>query len=117
VVSDSRYVRKALAIALEERDPVCVVPHCTVTEPLQRDHWQVDYSKNGPTSLDNLARLCVYHHRQKTNQGWRLIGPSGQWRFEKPPGAEGLPDASDPDAADPGTESRGNDPPTQDGLF
>jgi hypothetical protein len=112
VVSDSRYVRKALAIALEERDQTCVVPQCTVTDPLQRDHWQVDYSKNGPTSLDNLARLCVYHHRQKTSQGWRLFGPPGQWRFEKTSGAEGPPDDGDP-----GTESRANDPPTQDGLF
>jgi hypothetical protein len=112
VVSDSRYVRRALRIALEERDKTCVVPGCHVSDPLERDHWQVDYAKNGPTELDNLARLCVYHHRLRTHEKWELFGPPGQWRFEKPPGAE-----DPPDAGEPGTESRANDPPTQDGLF
>ena len=84
VVSDSRYVRKALRIALEQRDQVCVVPHCNVSYPLERDHWQVDYANHGPTELDNLARLCLWHHHQKTDKGWRLVGPPGQWQFLPP---------------------------------
>jgi polyhydroxyalkanoate synthesis regulator phasin len=93
VVSDSRYVRKALRIALEERDPTCVVPNCDRSDPLERDHWQVDFGKDGPTSLDNLARLCSWHHDQKTHRGWVLEGGPGQWKFYKP-------DPADADAAD-----------------
>jgi hypothetical protein len=84
VVSDSRHVRKALRIALEERDKTCVVPGCNASDPLERDHWQVDYAKHGPTEYDNLARLCPWHHDLKTNKGWRLLGPPGQWRFLSP---------------------------------
>jgi hypothetical protein len=84
VVSDSRYVRKALRIALEERDKVCVVPGCNASDPLERDHWRVDYSKDGPTELDNLARICPWHHDLKTHRGYRLDGPPGQWRFLSP---------------------------------
>jgi hypothetical protein len=84
VVSDSRYVRKALQIALEERDQVCCVPGCDRSDPLERDHWQVDFGADGPTSIDNLARLCSFHHDQKTHRGWVLDGGPGQWRFFKP---------------------------------
>jgi len=98
VVSDSRYVRKALRIALEERDQVCVVPGCNISDPLERDHWQVDYAKKGPTELDNLARLCPFHHDQRTYGGWQLEGPPGQWKFFKPP------EPPRPGASEPGSE-------------
>jgi hypothetical protein len=124
VVSDSRYIAKALAIALEERDPVCVVPGCDKSDPLERDHWQVDFSKNGPTSIENLARLCSYHHHQKTFRGWKLEGGPGQWRFTEP-------DRKAPTGADPEwevTDTAGvkqarhraapaNDPPFQEPLL
>jgi hypothetical protein len=84
VVSDSRFVRKALRIALEERDPTCVVPNCDKSDPLERDHWRVDFGKQGPTCIDNLCRLCSWHHSQKTNHGWKLEGGPGHWRFYKP---------------------------------
>jgi hypothetical protein len=84
VCSDSRYIRKALRIALEERDQTCVVPECNMSDPLEVDHWITDYSKDGPTRLDNLARICSYHHHQKTYRGWRLEGGPGRWRFVRP---------------------------------
>jgi hypothetical protein len=98
VVSDSRYVRKALRIALEERDQTCVVPGCDRSDPLERDHWQVDFGKDGPTSLDNLARLCAFHHDQKTFRGWVLDGGPGQWNFYKPDRAAET-EAAEADAA------------------
>ena len=98
VVSDSRYVRKALRIALEERDPTCVVPGCDRSDPLERDHWRVDFGKDGPTSLDNLARLCRFHHDQKTHRGWVLDGGPGQWKFYKSDRAAEA-DAAETDAA------------------
>ena len=129
VVSDSRYVRKALRIALEQRDQVCVVPGCNTSDPLERDHWQVDYGKHGPTELDNLARLCPWHHHQKTHKGWNLEGGPGQWRFVHPPDPP-PPGASPPDSeAEPPEPvvvgarrarhqaARGNDPPVQSELL
>ena len=91
VCSDSRHIKRALGIALEERDQTCCVPGCEMSDPLENDHYLTDYSKGGPTRLDNLARLCPYHHDQKTYRGWRLEGGPGNWRFvgpDPPPGSE-----------------------------
>ena len=124
VVSDSRYVRKALRIALEQRDQVCVVPGCNISDPLERDHWQVDYAKDGPTELDNLARLCPWHHDQKTHKGWRLLGPPGEWQFIPPPDKAAAANGTDPGPrSEPKTgESRcpvpgGGGPPSQTSLL
>jgi hypothetical protein len=122
VVSDTRYIAKALAIALEERDPTCCVPRCDKSDPLERDHWRVDFGKDGPTSIDNLARLCSFHHHLKTYRGWKLEGGPGQWRFTKPD----PPPRADPEweVTDTGEtkEARrraapANDPPTQEPLL
>jgi hypothetical protein len=122
VVSDSRYIAKALRIALEERDPVCVVPGCDNSDPLEIDHWRVDFSKDGPTSLDNLARICGFHHDRKTHRGWKLEDGPGRWRFTKPDRTSG----GDPDSEvtdNPRTREAkrratpANDPPIQEGML
>jgi len=92
VCSDSRYISKALRIALEERDKTCCVAECEMSDPLETDHFRADYAKGGKTRLDNLARLCPYHHDQKTYRGWRLEGGPGHWRFVGPD----PPDGSEP---------------------
>jgi hypothetical protein len=71
--------------ALEIRDPTCVVTGCDV-----RDHLEIDHitgvSDQGPTELNNLARLCPHHHHLKTYKRWVLSGGPGKWRFEPPDG-------------------------------
>ena len=57
VCTNSRHVKKALLIALEERDQTCCVPDCEMSDPLEIDH-RTDFARGGPTSLDNCARLC-----------------------------------------------------------
>lgn len=69
--------------ALMERDPRCVVPGCTVTEHLEIDHL-VPFAEGGPTALANLARLCSFHHDQKTYSGYRLVGAPGRFKWEAP---------------------------------
>jgi Domain of unknown function (DUF222) len=86
VVSDSRYIARALRIALEERDPECCVAGCNESDHLEIDHWQKDFIKGGETSLENLVRLCQGHHRLKTSKGWRLEGGHGRWKFISPDG-------------------------------
>ncbi|MDE3085520.1 MAG: DUF222 domain-containing protein [Acidobacteriota bacterium] len=70
--------------ALAGRDPTCVVPNCQVTVGLEIDHWKVPFSQGGPTALWNLCRLCKFHHRLKTYEGFRLAGGPGRWEWFPP---------------------------------
>lgn len=78
-----RTIPAKLRTALEARDVTCVVPGCDEREDLEIDHV-VPYAEGGQTKLDNLARLCGFHHGLKTHRGWRLSGGPGRWRWVKP---------------------------------
>ncbi len=80
-----RAVSAHVRSAIEERDPICVVPGCDVATGLEIDHWQVDFGDEGPTELANLARLCHFHHQLKTYRGFTLGGGPGKWEWEHPP--------------------------------
>jgi len=69
--------------ALEERDPCCVVPECGNRHDLQIDHNQPVYQQ-GPTKMDNLARLCRWHHHLKTYYRYQLSGKPGAWEWNPP---------------------------------
>jgi hypothetical protein len=69
--------------ALAVRDPECVVPGCHVRVGLEIDHVE-PWSTTRITKLDALARLCRFHHAQKTHEGYRLEGGPGHWRWLKP---------------------------------
>jgi len=90
-----RTIPAALRRALLERDQVCVVPGCEVGEALEIDHVQ-EFHRGGPTALDNLARLCHWHHYLKTHQRYRLERVDDGWRWTPPdpprdPDAEAWP--------------------------
>lgn len=84
VTSTSRVVPSRVRKALALRDPACVVPGCGQRSHLEIDHWRLDFSRGGLTSLDNLCRLCGPHHRLKTRTGWKIDGGPGQWRWLPP---------------------------------
>jgi hypothetical protein len=84
IVSCKRTVPAALQTALCARDRTCVVPGCTSTFHLEIDHI-VEFAKGGPTALGNLCRLCRPHHALKTEQGYRIEGGPGHWRWVAPP--------------------------------
>jgi len=92
VTSTKRTIPTALRVALFERDPVCVVPGCGVAHHLEIDHWQRDFAQDGPTCLENLARLCGPHHAMKTHTRWRLTGGPGRWGWVGPRATAGTPD-------------------------
>src|SRR5207244_4182174 len=73
--------------ALEVRDPECVVPTCHVRVGLEIDHVE-PWSATRITKLDALARVCRFHHAQKTHEGYRLEGGPGHWRWLKPDGTD-----------------------------
>ncbi len=79
--------------ALDERDPICVVPQCEVAQGLENHHWVEDFEKCGITSLAALARVCSRHHDRITYEGYRLVGGPGRWQL-LPPSRARPPDTS-----------------------
>jgi hypothetical protein len=84
VTGTTRAVRDRINIALLVRDRACVVPGCGKRFGIERDHSMIDFVKDGPTELANLARLCAPHHDMKTNGGWMLGGGPGRWTWDPP---------------------------------
>ena len=91
-----RSIPERLKTALVERDRVCVVPGCGEHEGLQIDHI-VPVHRRGPTSLDNLCRLCRWHHYLKTYHGYVLNRAGGGWIWYGPNGPPPDPMARQPE--------------------
>jgi hypothetical protein len=90
VTKASRDLAQKTATALMARDRTCVVPGCGKRLGLEGDHCNTSYAKGGPTTIENLARLCGPHHAMKTYGGWKISGGPGQWKWRapsKPPSA------------------------------
>ncbi len=87
--------------ALELRGYRCEVDGCGSTHHLEIDHV-IGWTFTKTTELDDLCWLCPHHHRRKTRERLRLVGPVGARQLVPP---------------DPST----NDPPPgvsiQDDLF
>jgi hypothetical protein len=83
VAHAGRTIPAHLRSALEVRDPKCIVPGCERRRRLQIDHTQ-PVGARGKTSLANLARLCAYHHYQKSKRGYRYRGGPGTWEWIPP---------------------------------
>ena len=95
----TRSVPAAIARALRLRDETCRFPGCANTWSLDAhniEHW----AEGGATSLDNLVRLCGYHHKclhegfTVERQEGRLVfrDPRGRVIEKAPPfGEDGLP--------------------------
>ncbi len=83
VAHAGRTIPAHVRTALEARDPRCVIPGCDVGDRLEIDHL-LAFAEGGPTTLDNLARICHRHHYLKTHQGWVLGGGPGAWTWDRP---------------------------------
>ncbi len=83
VAHGGRTIPVSVRRALTERDPVCVVPGCGQRDDLEIDHLE-PLAKGGVTSLENLVRLCHWHHYLKTHQGHRLERSDEEWRWIVP---------------------------------
>ena len=76
-----------LRSALEVRDPTCIVPGCDIRRNLQNDHRNT-YNRTRVTKLEDLARLCPWHHYQKTFLGYTYRGGPGTWEWIPPEGRD-----------------------------
>ncbi len=84
-LSFSTAVRRA---ALLEQNGRCAFPGCR--RPLTACHHIIWWTNNGPSTLDNAAWLCAFHHWVVHEGGWKLrrdpdrslvfTGPAGQER-------------------------------------
>lgn len=70
--------------ALEVRDPKCIVPRCDRRRGLQIDHRNA-FSRTRVTKLEDLGRLCCWHHYLKTFVGYTYRGGPGSWEWIPPP--------------------------------
>lgn len=69
--------------ALEWLYPGCAATGCAAQARLQIDH-RVDWAHTHFTMFDLLDRLCAFHHRLKTTEGWALVDGSGKRAFVPP---------------------------------
>jgi hypothetical protein len=83
VAHGRRTIAAHVRTALEMRDTKCVIPGCDVGERLEIDHVR-PFAEGGPTALDNLARMCHFHHYLKTHHRWVLAGRPGAWTWDPP---------------------------------
>jgi hypothetical protein len=72
-----------LRSALQVRDPKCVVPGCECRRNLQIDHRNT-FNRTRVTKLEDLGRLCPWHHYQKTFLGYTYRGGPGTWEWIAP---------------------------------
>jgi len=72
-----------LRSALEVRDPKCIVPVCDINRNLQTDHRNA-FGRTRVTKLEDLARLCPFHHYLKTFLGYTYRGGPGTWEWIPP---------------------------------
>jgi hypothetical protein len=83
VAHAGRTIPAHIRTALEWRDPKCIVPHCDMRRGLQIDH-RGPWTETFDTSLANLARLCRWHHYQKSHLGYTYRGGPGTWEWVAP---------------------------------
>jgi hypothetical protein len=87
-----RTVSARLRKALETRDGHCVFPGCRARVGRCHAHHVIPWEHGGPTTIDNLALLCVTHHHAVHEGGWTMhLRPGytgheqGCWTFTEPP--------------------------------
>jgi hypothetical protein len=72
-----------LRMALEIRDRSCRFPGCGVPARRTEGHHIRHWADEGPTDLDNLLSLCVFHHHRHHDGGFQIVKlPGGGVRFE-----------------------------------
>jgi hypothetical protein len=88
VAHAGRTIPAALRRALLERDQTCCVPGCDIREALEIDHIH-PVAEGGITSLENMVRLCHWHHYLKTHHRHRIERSAGEWRWIPPDDSRG----------------------------
>lgn len=85
---DTDYVRPHLRRALNLRHPVCARPGCEQPAYRCQCHHAIPRAMHGPTSMNNCANLCYYHHQILIHKlGWTItVNNAGIVTVRKPDG-------------------------------
>jgi hypothetical protein len=87
VAHAGRAISAHLLSALQSRDRICVVEGCDVSHGLEAHHI-IPFAQGGKGSLENLCRLCGFHHQLVTHRGYEITGPPGNWTWITPKGLD-----------------------------
>ena len=89
--------------AVTKRDRHCSFPGCTAPPVRCHVHHVIPRSKGGPTRLDNLTLLCMFHHLIAVHRwGWTLhLHADGTTTAISPDGTKTLHSHSPPPGQDP----------------
>jgi hypothetical protein len=68
----TRVVPRRIRRALIRRDKGCSFPGCGKKAKWCQAHHIREWSRGGPTALDNLTLLCRRHHRVVHHTGWQI---------------------------------------------
>ncbi len=71
---------------IQVRDRTCVFPGCRVAATRSDLDHIIAVADGGPTTDDNLAPLCRYHHRIKHDHGWTYLRIDHGYRWTSPTG-------------------------------
>ncbi|WP_236029361.1 HNH endonuclease signature motif containing protein [Paractinoplanes lichenicola] len=86
-----RLATASLRRALSLRDRGCAFPDCDRPPRWTDAHHLTAWTDGGPTSLDNMALLCRYHHRliHHPTAGWQIrLDADRRPEFIPPPGID-----------------------------
>jgi hypothetical protein len=80
--SPPRWLRRQIEF---KHNRTCTFPGCEMRRFLQTHHivkWPT-----GPTAIDNLVLVCLFHHRLVHEYGWRVsLDPTGAAKWTRPDG-------------------------------
>ncbi|MGF7236695.1 MAG: HNH endonuclease signature motif containing protein, partial [Frankia sp.] len=62
----------AIRAAVIARDLCCTAPGCDRPATWSDIHHVTHWNRDGPTSLNNLALACRYHHGLPHHEGWEV---------------------------------------------
>jgi 5-methylcytosine-specific restriction endonuclease McrA len=95
ISAPTRTIPARLRRWVERAYPRCGHAGCTADQHLQIDHI-IPIEDQGPTSKENLWRLCTHHHKLKTFYGWHVTEDQHGIRRLVPPDQPDYPDRGPP---------------------
>jgi HNH endonuclease/Domain of unknown function (DUF222) len=83
---NSRLIPPHIRRAVQVRDRGCAHPGCDRPVTWTECHHIVEWSRGGPTSVDNCVLLCKVHHREIHTTEWSVrMAADGIPEFIPPP--------------------------------
>ena len=67
-----RLADRGQRLALAARDGGCCFPGCDRPAAWSEVHHIIEWAAGGPTDIDNMCLLCVFHHRHFEHHGWAV---------------------------------------------